>query len=117
MFLFLPIADSWSEWSEWSECDSSGMQLRVRQCILLFPVGSQCTGNTTESRACAFDSNFIPGEISALLERLMKSLSISRTKRNTVLTQNFVEEKNLPVFIQRVQVYSVELMLLNLVSS
>ena len=89
----------------------------VRVVILLFPVGSQCTGNTTESRACAFDSNFIPGEMSALLERLMKSLSISRTKRNTVLTQNFVEEKNLPVFIQRVQVYSVELMLLNLVSS
>lgn len=52
--------DSWSEWSEWSECDSSGVQLRVRQCIILFPVGSQCTGNTTESRACTSDSNFIP---------------------------------------------------------
>ncbi|KAI6075530.1 Semaphorin-5A isoform X1 [Aix galericulata] len=52
--------DSWSEWSEWSECDSSGVQLRVRQCIILFPVGSQCTGNTTESRACTVDSNFIP---------------------------------------------------------
>ncbi|RMC15874.1 hypothetical protein DUI87_08079 [Hirundo rustica rustica] len=56
----LPCPDSWSEWSEWSECDSSGFQTRARQCIILFPVGSQCTGNTTESRACAADSNFIP---------------------------------------------------------
>ncbi|KQL60792.1 semaphorin-5A [Amazona aestiva] len=54
------IFNSWSEWSEWSDCDSSGFQFRVRQCIILFPVGSQCTGNTTESRACALDSNFIP---------------------------------------------------------
>ncbi|XP_030825622.1 semaphorin-5A [Camarhynchus parvulus] len=55
-----PCPDSWSEWSEWSDCDSSGFQSRARQCILVFPVGSQCTGNTTESRACGVDSNFIP---------------------------------------------------------
>lgn len=69
----LPVADSWSEWSEWSPCDPSGLQFRVRQCVILFPVGSQCTGNTTESRACALDSNFIPGENSPLLEGLVKS--------------------------------------------
>lgn len=80
----LPVADSWSEWSEWSDCDSSGAQFRVRQCIILFPVGSQCTGNTTESRACALDSNFIPGEISLLLEGLVKSLSVSGAKCSTV---------------------------------
>ncbi|KAB0369651.1 hypothetical protein FD755_018644 [Muntiacus reevesi] len=51
---------SWSEWSDWSECDVAGVQVRVRQCVLLFPVGSQCSGNTTESRPCVFDSNFIP---------------------------------------------------------
>ncbi|KAJ7397259.1 semaphorin-5A [Pitangus sulphuratus] len=55
-----PCPDSWSEWSKWSDCDSSGFQTRTRQCIILFPVGSQCTGNTTESRTCASDSNFIP---------------------------------------------------------
>lgn len=52
--------ENWSEWSEWSVCDASGTQVRTRQCILLFPVGSQCSGNTTESRPCVFDSNFIP---------------------------------------------------------
>lgn len=58
----LPVfAESWSEWSDWSECDASGVQVRARQCILLFPVGSQCSGNTTESRPCGFDSNYIPG--------------------------------------------------------
>uniref|UniRef100_A0ABI7Z346 Semaphorin 5A n=1 Tax=Felis catus TaxID=9685 RepID=A0ABI7Z346_FELCA len=56
----LPCPESWSEWSDWSECDVSGVQIRARQCILLFPVGSQCSGNTTESRPCVFDSNFIP---------------------------------------------------------
>ncbi|XP_042853608.1 semaphorin-5A isoform X2 [Panthera tigris] len=56
----LPCPESWSEWSDWSECDVSGVQIRARQCILLFPVGSQCSGNTTESRPCEFDSNFIP---------------------------------------------------------
>uniref|UniRef100_A0AC11CD68 Semaphorin 5A n=1 Tax=Ovis aries TaxID=9940 RepID=A0AC11CD68_SHEEP len=56
----LPCPESWSEWSEWSECDVAGVQVRVRQCVLLFPVGSQCSGNTTESRPCVFDSNFIP---------------------------------------------------------
>ncbi|XP_060256258.1 semaphorin-5A isoform X2 [Ovis aries] len=55
-----PCPESWSEWSEWSECDVAGVQVRVRQCVLLFPVGSQCSGNTTESRPCVFDSNFIP---------------------------------------------------------
>ncbi|XP_019306345.2 semaphorin-5A isoform X1 [Panthera pardus] len=55
-----PCPESWSEWSDWSECDVSGVQIRARQCILLFPVGSQCSGNTTESRPCVFDSNFIP---------------------------------------------------------
>lgn len=58
----LLAAESWSEWSDWSECDASGVQVRARQCILLFPVGGQCSGNTTESRPCVFDSNFIPGE-------------------------------------------------------
>ncbi|XP_008576333.1 PREDICTED: semaphorin-5A [Galeopterus variegatus] len=55
-----PCPESWSEWSAWSECDASGVQVRGRQCILLFPVGTQCSGNTTESRPCVFDSNFIP---------------------------------------------------------
>ncbi|KAB0390414.1 hypothetical protein E2I00_007891, partial [Balaenoptera physalus] len=55
-----PCPESWSEWSDWSECDVSGVQVRIRQCILLFPVGSQCSGNTTESRPCVFDSNFLP---------------------------------------------------------
>uniref|UniRef100_A0A452VBN6 Semaphorin 5A n=1 Tax=Ursus maritimus TaxID=29073 RepID=A0A452VBN6_URSMA len=55
-----PCPESWSEWSDWSECDVSGVQVRARQCILLFPAGSQCSGNTTESRPCVFDSNFIP---------------------------------------------------------
>uniref|UniRef100_A0A8C5KGN7 Semaphorin-2A n=1 Tax=Jaculus jaculus TaxID=51337 RepID=A0A8C5KGN7_JACJA len=52
--------ESWSEWSDWSACDASGVQTRVRQCTLPFPVGSQCSGNTTESQPCVFDSNFIP---------------------------------------------------------
>uniref|UniRef100_A0A2K6A0K6 Semaphorin-5A n=1 Tax=Mandrillus leucophaeus TaxID=9568 RepID=A0A2K6A0K6_MANLE len=55
-----PCPESWSEWSDWSECEASGVQVRARQCILLFPVGSQCSGNTTESRPCVFGSNFIP---------------------------------------------------------
>lgn len=55
-------AESWSEWSDWTVCDPSGVQIRARQCILLFPVGSQCSGNATESRPCVFDSNFIPGK-------------------------------------------------------
>uniref|UniRef100_A0A8C0R5Y1 Semaphorin-2A n=1 Tax=Canis lupus dingo TaxID=286419 RepID=A0A8C0R5Y1_CANLU len=57
-----PCPESWSEWSDWSECAVSGVQVRARQCILLFPVGSQCSGNTTESRPCVFDSNFVPGK-------------------------------------------------------
>lgn len=64
IFLYVPLlvtAESWSEWSDWSMCDTSGIQIRARHCILLFPVGSQCSGNTTESRPCVFDSNFIPG--------------------------------------------------------
>ncbi|XP_032134999.1 semaphorin-5A isoform X1 [Sapajus apella] len=55
-----PCPESWSEWSDWSECEASGVQIRSRQCILPFPVGSQCSGNTTESQPCVFDSNFIP---------------------------------------------------------
>ncbi|XP_048669940.1 semaphorin-5A isoform X1 [Marmota marmota marmota] len=55
-----PCPESWSEWSDWSMCDASGIQIRARQCILLFPVGVQCSGNTTETRPCVFDSNFIP---------------------------------------------------------
>ncbi|XP_053103440.1 semaphorin-5A isoform X1 [Hemicordylus capensis] len=52
--------DSWSDWSQWSGCDSSGVQFRTRQCNVLFPVGHQCSGNTTETQPCAPDSNFIP---------------------------------------------------------
>ncbi|KAL8194269.1 UNVERIFIED_CONTAM: Semaphorin-5A [Gekko kuhli] len=52
--------DSWSHWSEWSGCDPSGAQFRARQCDVLFPVGQQCSGNATESRACVSDSNSIP---------------------------------------------------------
>ncbi|XP_023368848.1 semaphorin-5A [Otolemur garnettii] len=55
-----PCPESWSEWSDWAECDASGTQTRARQCIPLFPVGNQCSGNSTESRPCVFDSNFIP---------------------------------------------------------
>ena len=116
----LPVADSWSEWSEWSDCDSSGFQFRVRQCIILFPVGSQCTGNTTESRACALDSNFIPGEISLLLEGLAKSLNISGARHSTVpdcTVQSRELEQNLPFVSQSVLVYYVESMLLDPVSS
>ncbi|KAG8133123.1 hypothetical protein E2320_010944, partial [Naja naja] len=54
--------DSWSDWSGWSGCDASGVQVRTRQCNVLFPVGQQCSGNTTESQPCDSDSNFIPGE-------------------------------------------------------
>ncbi|XP_007953856.1 semaphorin-5A [Orycteropus afer afer] len=64
----LPCPESWSEWSDWSQCDASGAQARTRQCVLLFPVGSQCSGNTTESRPCAFVSNFIP-EVSVARSR------------------------------------------------
>ena len=68
-------AESWSEWSDWSECDVAGVQVRVRQCVLLFPVGSQCSGNTTESRPCIFDSNFIPGEGAEMLVSVNKITS------------------------------------------
>lgn len=116
----LPVADSWSEWSEWSPCDSSGLQFRVRQCVILFPVGSQCTGNTTESRACALDSNFIPGEISPLLEGLVKSLKVSGARRSIVphrTVQSQELEQNLPSGSKSVLVCSVEKMLPDLVSS
>ena len=53
----------------------AGVQVRVRQCILLFPVGSQCSGNTTESRPCIFDSNFIPGKGAEMLIRVNKITS------------------------------------------
>ena len=55
------LTESWSSWSEWSQCDSSGSQLRVRHCDVLFPTGNQCSGNNTENRPCPPDSNFIPG--------------------------------------------------------
>lgn len=116
----LPVADSWSEWSEWSDCDSSGFQFRARQCIILFPVGSQCTGNTTESRACALDSNFIPGEISLLLEESVKSLSVSGARCNTVPVcpvQSWELEQNLPFVSQSMFAYYMEPVSLDLVSS
>ncbi|XP_077165765.1 semaphorin-5A isoform X6 [Paroedura picta] len=56
----LPCPDSWSHWTEWSSCDPFGAQFRARQCDVLFPVGHQCSGNTTESRPCVSDSNSIP---------------------------------------------------------
>ncbi|MGH0133025.1 UNVERIFIED_CONTAM: hypothetical protein FKN15_035391 [Acipenser sinensis] len=55
----LPCPESWSGWSEWSECDSSGLQVRVRHCDILFPTGNQCYGNRTETKTCIFESNFI----------------------------------------------------------
>ncbi|CAB1349963.1 unnamed protein product, partial [Coregonus sp. 'balchen'] len=55
-----PCPESWSNWSQWSQCDSSGSQLRVRHCDVLFPTGNQCSGNHTETRTCPPDSNFIP---------------------------------------------------------
>ncbi|KAI4891889.1 hypothetical protein NFI96_001941 [Prochilodus magdalenae] len=55
-----PCPESWSDWSEWSHCDSSGVQVRLRHCDVLFPTGNQCAGNTSESRACLTDSNYIP---------------------------------------------------------
>ncbi|TRZ01006.1 hypothetical protein DNTS_013694, partial [Danionella cerebrum] len=53
-------AKSWSDWSEWSPCDSSGSQVRLRHCDALFPTGNQCSGNSSETRACLPLSNFIP---------------------------------------------------------
>ncbi|KAF7691769.1 semaphorin-5A isoform X1 [Silurus meridionalis] len=55
-----PCPESWSDWSEWSHCDSSGSQIRLRHCDVLFPTGNQCSGNSSEVRACLSDSNFIP---------------------------------------------------------
>ncbi|XP_042320317.1 semaphorin-5A [Sceloporus undulatus] len=63
--------ESWSEWSEWSGCKSSGVQFRTRHCNVLFPVGHQCSGNTTENRPCVLDSNFIP-EITVARTRSIK---------------------------------------------
>lgn len=116
----VPVADSWSEWSEWSDCDASGLQTRARQCILLFPVGTQCTGNTSESRACAADSNFIPGENSQLLEGLLKSLKVSGPRRSAVpdcTVQIHELKQSWPLVSTRVLVYCVETMLLDLVSA
>ncbi|XP_061660878.1 semaphorin-5A isoform X1 [Syngnathoides biaculeatus] len=56
----LACPESWSSWSQWSPCDSRGAQLRVRHCDVLFPTGNQCSGNSSESRSCAPDSNLIP---------------------------------------------------------
>uniref|UniRef100_A0A8C9RR46 Sema domain-containing protein n=1 Tax=Scleropages formosus TaxID=113540 RepID=A0A8C9RR46_SCLFO len=55
-----PCPESWSEWSPWSRCDSVGVQVRLRHCDVLFPTGNQCSGNSTESRPCVSDSNFVP---------------------------------------------------------
>ncbi|XP_059380512.1 semaphorin-5A [Carassius carassius] len=55
-----PCPESWSDWSEWSPCDSSGSQVRLRHCDVLFPTGNQCSGNSSETRACLPISNFIP---------------------------------------------------------
>uniref|UniRef100_A0A3B4CZ96 Sema domain-containing protein n=1 Tax=Pygocentrus nattereri TaxID=42514 RepID=A0A3B4CZ96_PYGNA len=55
-----PCPESWSDWSEWSHCDSSGVQVRLRHCDVLFPTGNQCAGNSSESRACLIESNYIP---------------------------------------------------------
>ncbi|XP_035382200.1 semaphorin-5A isoform X2 [Electrophorus electricus] len=55
-----PCPESWSDWSDWSHCDSSGSQVRLRHCDILFPTGNQCSGNGSESRTCVSDSNFIP---------------------------------------------------------
>uniref|UniRef100_A0A4W3JG71 Semaphorin-5A n=1 Tax=Callorhinchus milii TaxID=7868 RepID=A0A4W3JG71_CALMI len=52
--------DSWSEWSEWSACEDSGSQHRTRHCNILFPVGNQCSENSSESQPCDYDSNLIP---------------------------------------------------------
>ncbi|XP_061094685.1 semaphorin-5A [Conger conger] len=55
-----PCPESWSGWSEWSPCEPAGTQTRFRHCDVLFPTGNQCSGNSTETRACVFHSNFIP---------------------------------------------------------
>ncbi|KAL2085237.1 hypothetical protein ACEWY4_018557 [Coilia grayii] len=52
--------ESWSDWSEWSRCDALGAQSRMRHCDVLFPTGNQCSGNSSETRPCPPDSNFIP---------------------------------------------------------
>lgn len=56
-----PTLESWSDWSEWTRCDALGAQSRVRHCDVLFPTGNQCSGNSSETRPCPPDSNFIPG--------------------------------------------------------
>ncbi|KAG9356143.1 hypothetical protein JZ751_000987, partial [Albula glossodonta] len=58
-----PCPESWSPWSRWSQCEPTGVQVRVRHCDALFPTGNQCSGNSTESRACTSDSNLIPESI------------------------------------------------------
>ncbi|XP_045141226.1 semaphorin-5A [Echinops telfairi] len=57
-----PCPESWSTWSAWSMCDASGIQVRSRQCVLVFPTGSSCSGNSSESRPCFSDSNLLPGK-------------------------------------------------------
>ncbi|CAL8292861.1 unnamed protein product [Lota lota] len=54
-----PCPESWSSWSDWSQCEGAGSQMRVRHCDVLFPTGNQCSGNSTETRPCPPDSNFI----------------------------------------------------------
>lgn len=84
----LVSVESWSEWSNWSMCGASGIQVRARQCILLFPVGSQCSGNTTESRPCVFDSNFIPGKGGDVYQCEQSHSNIQRG--NDPLGQSFI---------------------------
>ncbi|XP_036374893.1 semaphorin-5A-like isoform X1 [Megalops cyprinoides] len=67
-----PCSESWSQWSRWSQCDSVQVQARVRHCDVLFPTGNQCSGNSTETRACSSDSNLIPESIAhSSLEKRM----------------------------------------------
>ncbi|KAJ3611224.1 hypothetical protein NHX12_021240, partial [Muraenolepis orangiensis] len=51
--------ESWSSWSDWTRCNGAASHMRARHCDVLFPTGNQCSGNSTETRPCPPDSNFI----------------------------------------------------------
>uniref|UniRef100_A0AAR2L3Q0 Sema domain-containing protein n=1 Tax=Pygocentrus nattereri TaxID=42514 RepID=A0AAR2L3Q0_PYGNA len=74
-----PCPESWSDWSEWSHCDSSGVQVRLRHCDVLFPTGNQCAGNSSESRACLIESNYIPGTHSHTQNVFLDNVTILHT--------------------------------------